>query len=131
MLPASIATGLISASCELRRVRRLDSVRTLCDRHGCRLVGDAAVLPGAVGAVSFDVCRTPSSSSSLSSSSFYVDTQVKVDTFANTLAETELLEKGWSNVRPSVETWATQSLSISPLVSSVFDVSSSTSPSTW
>lgn len=88
------------------------------------------ITPPQAWCVGFDVCRTSPSSSS-SASSFYVDTQVKVDTFANTLAETELLEKGWSNVRPSVETWATQTLSISPLVSSVFDVSSSTSALTW
>jgi hypothetical protein len=102
--------------------------------HVARLDVYPVITPPQAWCVGFHVCRTSLSSSSSSSSSlssFYVDTQVKVDTFANTLDETELLEKGWSNVRPSVETWATQSLSISPLVSSVFDVSSSTSPSTW
>lgn len=50
----------------------------------------------------------------------YVDSQVKVDMFHNDHTENEFIDKGWSNVKENLGTWAEGVLNMSPQINTEF-----------
>lgn len=50
----------------------------------------------------------------------YTDTRVYVQTFAVTLAEQEILDNAWDNVKDHVGSWASSKINISSLINTTF-----------
>lgn len=68
--------------------------------------------------IGFNVIKTASPSET-----FYIDTNVVLETFAVTLAEEELLTMGWSNTKEAIGNWAESKNTLSVLLNTQYNTS--------